>query len=174
MKKINCLVVPLFFIVINLSLFGGSAKQPLIKDNLAYNKNQERTLSIIKPDAVKDKLIGEILSRLERANLRVVAIKMEHLSKEQAEQFYAIHKNRPFFKRLISFMTSGPVIISVLEGEKAVERNRKLMGSTDPIKADTGTIRSDFAKNVTSNAIHGSDSVETAKDEIAFFFPGIN
>ncbi len=160
-----------FFFASFLSLFAGSAKSFPTETGLTYRKNQERTLSIIKPDAVKSKLTGEILTRFERANLRIVAMKMIQLSEQRAKQFYAEHKDRPFFKDLISFMTSGPVVVSVLEGEKAIARNRKLMGATDPMKADAGTIRADFARNVTVNAVHGSDGTATAKEEIHFFFP---
>ncbi len=130
----------------------------------------ERTLSIIKPDAVANNLIGEIYHRFEKAGLRIVAAKMMHLTKAQAEGFYAVHKSRPFFNDLVEFMTSGPVVVQVLEGENAIARNRELMGATDPAKADPGTIRADFAKTVQENAVHGSDSPETAKTEISYFF----
>lgn len=130
----------------------------------------ERTLSIIKPDAVKKGHIGDILSRFERANLRVIAIEIRHLSQKQAQEFYAVHKDRPFFHDLITFISSGPIVISVLEGEKAIEKNRALMGDTDPTKAAPGTIRADFADSIEANAVHGSDGKETAKAEIAFFF----
>ncbi len=130
----------------------------------------ERTLSIIKPDAVANNLIGEIYHRFEKAGLRIVAAKMLHLTKAQAEGFYGVHKSRPFFNDLVEFMTSGPVVIQVLEGENAIARNRELMGATDPAKADPGTIRADFAKAVQENAVHGSDSPETAKMEINYFF----
>ncbi|TSA85993.1 nucleoside-diphosphate kinase [Helicobacter mehlei] len=129
-----------------------------------------RTLSIIKPDGVKKKIIGKIITRFEEAGLEVVKIKRMHLSVTQAQDFYAIHKDRPFFKDLIAFMTSGDVVVMVLEGEKAVEKNRKLMGATDPKKADPGTIRADFADNIDANVVHGSDSKENAQQEIAFFF----
>ena len=131
----------------------------------------ERTLSIIKPDAVAKNVIGEIYSRFEKAGLRIVAARMLHLSREQAGEFYAVHRERPFYKDLVEFMTSGPVVVQVLEGESAIERNRELMGSTDPQKAAAGTIRADFASTVDENAVHGSDGPETAKVEIAFFFP---
>lgn len=131
---------------------------------------QERTLSIIKPDAVGKNHIGEILARFEKAGLRVVAAKMKHLSKKDAEGFYAVHQGRPFFKDLVSFMTTGPVLIAVLEGEGAVNKNREIMGATDPKKAQPGTIRADFAQTIDENAVHGSDSVENAKTEINFFF----
>jgi nucleoside-diphosphate kinase len=130
----------------------------------------ERTLSIVKPDAVAKNIIGQIYSRFEQAGLRVVAAKMAHLTQSQAEGFYAVHKERPFFKDLVKFMTSGPVMIQVLEGENAVAKNREIMGATDPKKAAPGTIRADFANNVEENAVHGSDAVETAKQEISYFF----
>ena len=134
----------------------------------------ERTLSIIKPDAVAKNVIGQIYTRFEAAGLKVVAAKMLHLSKGDAEAFYAVHKERPFFKDLVSFMISGPVMIQALEGEGAVLKNRDLMGATDPKKADAGTIRADFADSIDANAVHGSDAVDAAKVEIAFFFPGMN
>ena len=130
----------------------------------------ERTLSIIKPDTVAKNVIGEILSRFEKAGLKILAAKMLHLKRAQAEGFYAVHKDRPFYKDLVAFMTSGPVMVQVFEGENAIARNRELMGATDPSKADAGTIRADFAKTVDENAVHGSDSSDTAKTEIAFFF----
>jgi nucleoside-diphosphate kinase len=130
----------------------------------------ERTLSIIKPDAVAKSVIGDIYTRFEKGGLRIIAAKMLHLSREQAEGFYAIHRERPFFKDLVEFMISGPVMVQVLEGENAISLNRELMGATDPKKAALGTIRADFAKTVDENAVHGSDSPETAKTEIAFFF----
>ena len=131
----------------------------------------ERTLSIIKPDAVAKNVIGQILSRFEAAGLKVVAMKMALLSEAEAGGFYAVHKDRPFFKDLITFMTSGPVSIQVLEGENAIQKNRELMGATDPKKADKGTIRADFAESIDANAVHGSDSPETAAVEVAYFFP---
>src|SRR5438874_10917854 len=134
----------------------------------------ERTLSIIKPDAVKKNAIGKILARFEAAGLRVVAARMMHLSREQAEGFYAVHRQRPFFRDLVQFMTSGPVLIQVLEGENAIAKNRELMGATDPRKAERGTIRADFADSIDANAVHGSDAPETAAVEVAFFFPGMN
>jgi nucleoside-diphosphate kinase len=134
----------------------------------------ERTLSIIKPDAVAKNVVGQIYARFEAAGLKVVAAKMVHLSQGEAEAFYAVHKERPFFKDLVSFMISGPVMIQALEGEGAVLKNRDLMGATDPKKADAGTIRADFADSIDANAVHGSDAVETAKEEIAFFFAGMN
>jgi nucleoside-diphosphate kinase len=134
----------------------------------------QRTLSIIKPDAVKKNVIGQIYARFEQAGLKIVASKMAHLSKNEAEQFYAVHKERPFFKDLVSFMISGPVMIQVLEGENAIVKNRELMGATDPKKADKGTIRADFADSIDANAVHGSDAPETAAVEVAFFFPGMN
>lgn len=131
----------------------------------------ERTLSIIKPDAVAKNVIGEIYSRFEKAGLRIVAARMAHLSREQAGQFYAVHKERPFYNDLVEFMTSGPVMVQVLEGENAIDLNRELMGATDPAKAAPGTIRADFAQTVDENAVHGSDGPDTAKVEIGFFFP---
>ena len=130
----------------------------------------ERTLSILKPDAVAKNVIGQILSRFENANLKIIASKMLHLSKTQAEEFYAIHKERPFYADLVNFMISGPVLVSVLEGENAVLKNRDIMGATNPAEADAGTIRRDFASSIDENAVHGSDSLENANTEIAFFF----
>ncbi len=130
----------------------------------------EKTISIIKPDAVAKNLIGKIYERFESNGLKVIAAKMKHLSTKEAEGFYAVHKDRPFFKDLVSFMTSGPVMIQVLEGENAVLKNRELMGATDPKKAEAGTIRADFADSIDENAVHGSDSVENAAIEIAYFF----
>ncbi|HEH4506071.1 TPA: nucleoside-diphosphate kinase [Campylobacter coli] len=130
----------------------------------------EKTLSIIKPDAVKKGVIGKILDRFESNGLRIAAIKKVQLSKEQAEAFYAVHKERPFFKDLVEFMISGPVVVSVLEGEGAVLKNRDLMGATNPKEAKPGTIRADFAESIDANAVHGSDSLENAKIEIEFFF----
>jgi nucleoside-diphosphate kinase len=131
----------------------------------------ERTLSIIKPDAVAKNAIGQILARFEKAGLKVVAARMAWLSRAEAEGFYAVHKSRPFFKDLVEFMTSGPVMIQVLEGPDAIARNRDLMGATDPKKAEKGTIRADFAQSIDANAVHGSDAPETAAVEIAYFFP---
>jgi len=131
----------------------------------------ERTLSIIKPDAVAKNVIGEIYARFEKAGLRIVAARMTHLSRKDAEGFYAVHKGRPFFHDLVEFMSSGPVMIQVLEGENAILRNRDLMGATDPKKAAKGTIRADFAQSIDANAVHGSDAPETAQVEIAYFFP---
>jgi nucleoside-diphosphate kinase len=131
----------------------------------------ERTLSIIKPDAVKKNAIGQILARFEAAGLRVIAARMMHLSSREAEGFYAVHRGRPFFRDLVSFMVSGPVLVQVLEGESAIVRNRELMGATDPKKAAKGTIRADFADSIDANAVHGSDAVDTARTEIAYFFP---
>lgn len=130
----------------------------------------ERTLSIIKPDAVAKNVIGPILSRFEKAGLRIAAAKMMHLTKTQAEQFYAVHKERPFFPALVSFMSSGPVLVQVLEGENAIAMNRQVMGATNPKDAAAGTIRADFADSIDHNAVHGSDAPETAKQEITFFF----
>ncbi len=134
---------------------------------------RERTLSIIKPDAVKKNVIGQILSRFEAAGLKLVAVEMKHLSRAEAESFYAIHRERPFFRDLVAFMISGPVLVSVLEGDHAVAKNRELMGATDPKKALPGTIRADFADSIDANAVHGSDSVENARIEIAQFFPSL-
>ena len=133
----------------------------------------ERTLSIIKPDAVAKNVIGKIYDRFESAGLKVVAAKMAHLSRQEAEQFYGVHKDRPFFKDLVDFMISGPVMIQALQGENAIAKHRELMGATDPKKADKGTIRADFADSIDANAVHGSDAPETAAIEIAFFFPGM-
>ena len=132
----------------------------------------ERTLSIIKPDAVKKNVIGKILARFEEAGLKVVAARMMHLSRMEAEGFYAVHRARPFFKDLVDFMVSGPVLVQVLEGDNAIARNRDLMGATDPKKAAAGTIRADFAQSIDANAVHGSDAPETAQVEIAYFFSG--
>ena len=134
----------------------------------------ERTLSIIKPDAVEKNVIGKIYARFEAAGLKVVAARMAQLSKAEAEAFYAVHKERPFFNDLVGFMVSGPVMIQVLEGEDAIIKNRDLMGATDPKKAAPGTIRADFADSIDANAVHGSDAPETAAQEIAFFFAGMN
>ncbi|RMG58369.1 MAG: nucleoside-diphosphate kinase [Gammaproteobacteria bacterium] len=133
----------------------------------------ERTISIIKPDAVAKNVIGQIYTRFEEAGLRIIAAKMMHLSREQAEGFYEVHRERPFFKDLIDFMTSGPVMIQVLEGENAVAKNRELMGATNPAEAAPGTIRADFAETIDENAVHGSDSLENAAREIAYFFSEI-
>ncbi len=134
----------------------------------------ERTLSIIKPDAVAKNVIGQIYSRFENAGLKVVAARMAHLSQAQAEGFYAVHRERPFFKDLVSFMISGPVMIQVLEGEGAIGKNRELMGATDPKKAAPGTIRADFADSIDANAVHGSDGPDTARQEIGYFFPSLD
>jgi len=134
----------------------------------------ERTLSIIKPDAVAKNVIGEIYSRFEKAGLKVIAARMVQLSQAEAEGFYAVHRERPFFKDLVSFMISGPVMIQVLQGEGAILKNRDLMGATDPKKAAPGTIRADFADSIDANAVHGSDAPETAAVEIAYFFPALN
>ena len=131
----------------------------------------ERTLSIVKPDAVAKNVIGEIYARFEKAGLKVVAAKMKHLSKQEAEGFYAVHRERPFFPALVNFMSSGPVMVQVLEGEGAVLKNRELMGATNPKDAAPGTIRADFADSIDANAVHGSDSLENAVIEIAYFFP---
>ena len=134
----------------------------------------ERTLSIIKPDAVAKNVIGQIYTRFESAGLKIVAARMMHLSRADAEGFYAVHRARPFFSDLVSFMISGPVMVQVLEGEGAILKNRELMGATDPKKADKGTIRADFAASIDANAVHGSDAAETAAVEIAYFFPAMN
>jgi nucleoside-diphosphate kinase len=134
----------------------------------------ERTLSIIKPDAVAKNVVGQIYSRFEGAGLKIVAARMVKLSQADAEGFYAVHRDRPFFKDLVSFMISGPVMIQVLQGDNAVARNRELMGATDPKKAAAGTIRADFADSIDANAVHGSDGPDTARDEIAYFFPALN
>ncbi|KAF3998851.1 nucleoside-diphosphate kinase [Glaciimonas immobilis] len=134
----------------------------------------ERTLSIIKPDAVAKNVIGQIYSRFETAGLKIIAARMIHLSRAEAEGFYAVHAARPFFKDLVDFMISGPVIVQALEGENAVLTHRDLMGATDPKKADKGTIRADFADSIDANAVHGSDAAETAAVEIAYFFPALN
>lgn len=131
---------------------------------------KQRTLSIIKPDAVGKNHIGEILARFEKAGLSIVAAKLLHLSDEQAGEFYAVHKERPFYGELVAFMTSGPVFVSVLEGEDAIAKNRDIMGATNPKEAAPGTIRADFAESIDANAVHGSDGEDTAKTEIAFFF----
>jgi len=131
----------------------------------------ERTLSIIKPDAVAKNAIGEIYARFEKAGLRIAAARMLWLSRADAEGFYAVHRERPFFRDLVEFMTTGPVMVQVLEGENAIAKNRELMGATDPRKAAPGTIRADFAQSIDANAVHGSDAPETAKVEIAYFFP---
>ena len=131
----------------------------------------ERTLSIIKPDAVANNVIGEIYARFEKAGLRIAAARMMWMSRADAEGFYAVHRERPFFKDLVDFMTTGPVMIQVLEGDNAIAKNRELMGSTDPKKAASGTIRADFAQSIDANAVHGSDAPETAGVEIAYFFP---
>src|SRR4249920_2670459 len=133
----------------------------------------ERTLSIIKPDAVAKNVIGQIYARFEAAGLKIVAARMAHLSRGEAEAFYAVHKARPFFKDLVTFMTSGPVMIQVLQGDNAIAKNRELMGATDPKKAAPGTIRADFADSIDANAVHGSDAPETAGIEVAFFFPAM-
>ena len=134
----------------------------------------ERTLSIIKPDAVEKNVIGQIYSRFENAGLKIIAARMAQLSRAEAEGFYAVHRERPFFKDLVDFMISGPVMVQVLEGDNAILKNRDLMGATDPKKADKGTIRADFADSIDANAVHGSDAPETAKVEISYFFPALN
>jgi nucleoside-diphosphate kinase len=133
----------------------------------------ERTLSIVKPDAVAKNVIGEIYTRFEKAGLKIVAARMVHMSRREAEGFYAVHRERPFFKDLVDFMVSGPVMVQVLEGDDAIRKNRDLMGATDPRKAAKGTIRADFAQTIDANAVHGSDGPETAAVEIAYFFPAL-
>ena len=130
----------------------------------------ERTFSIVKPDGVEKNLIGEVYARFEKAGLKIVAARMLHLSREQAEGFYAVHKERPFFNDLVSYMISGPVMVQVLEGENAIALNREIMGATNPAEADPGTIRADFAKSIEENVVHGSDGPDTAREEIAYFF----
>jgi nucleoside-diphosphate kinase len=132
----------------------------------------ERTLSIVKPDGVARNLIGEVYRRFEQAGLKIIAARMRHLSQREAEQFYAVHSERPFYQDLVRYMTSGPVIVQVLEGENAIAKNREIMGATDPKKADKGTIRGDLAESIERNVAHGSDATETAAREIAFFFAG--
>ena len=134
----------------------------------------ERTLSIIKPDAVAKNVIGQILSRFEAGGLKIVAARMMQLSRAEAEAFYGVHRERPFFRDLVDFMVSGPIMVQVLEGENAIAKNRELMGATDPKKAAPGTIRADFAASIDANAVHGSDAPETARNEVAFFFPAMN
>ena len=134
----------------------------------------ERTFAIIKPDAVERRLAGQILARIEAAGFTVRALRLQHLSKKEAEGFYAVHRERPFFRDLVDFMTTGPVMVQVLEGDDAIAKNRELMGATDPKKAAAGTIRADFADSIDANAVHGSDAPETAAVEIGFFFPGMN
>jgi nucleoside-diphosphate kinase len=152
------------------------ARMQSFAKSLIQRKNMatERTLSIIKPDAVAKNVIGQIYARFEGAGLKIIAAKMAHLSRGEAEAFYAVHKARPFFKDLVDFMVSGPVMIQVLEGDNAIAKNRELMGATDPKKAEKGTIRADFADSIDANAVHGSDAPETAAVEVAFFFPGMN
>jgi len=143
---------------------------PEISLNLAPKQQEEMTLSIIKPDAVASNHIGEIISRFEKNGLQVVGIKMIHLTKEQAGKFYEVHKSRPFYPELTAFMSSKPIVVLALQGKNAIAKNREMMGATDPSKATAGTLRKDFATSVTQNAVHGSDSLDTAKEEIAFFF----
>jgi nucleoside-diphosphate kinase len=134
----------------------------------------ERTLSIIKPDAVAKNVIGEIYSRFEKAGLKIIAAKMKHLSRREAEGFYAVHRERPFFKSLVEFMTSGPVVVQVLEGENAIAKNREVMGATNPANAAPGTIRKEFAESIEANSVHGSDAQDTAVNEIKFFFSDLD
>jgi nucleoside-diphosphate kinase len=145
--------------------------KPVLTSTTECHVAIQRTLSIIKPDAVGKDVIGKIYSRFESNGLKVIAAKMKHLSRQEAEGFYAVHKGRPFFNDLVSFMISGPVMVQVLEGEEAIAKNRELMGATDPQKAAPGTIRADFAQSIDANAVHGSDAPETAAVEIAYFFP---
>ena len=149
-------------------------KSMVFRNAWSRSMSIQRTLSIIKPDAVAKNVIGKIYQRFEDAGLRIIAARLAHLSEREAGEFYAVHRERPFFKDLVKFMTSGPVMVQVLEGENAIAKNRELMGATDPKKADPGTIRADFAESIDANAVHGSDAPETAAVEIAFFFPGIN
>jgi nucleoside-diphosphate kinase len=137
---------------------------------ISASEERERTLSIIKPDAVADNHIGEIIMRFEKEGLHIAGIKMVQMTREDAEQFYAVHKDRPFFPNLVAFMSSGPIVVMVLEGENSIQKNRAIMGATDPQKAAAGTLRANFASSVERNAVHGSDAPETAKVEIAFFF----
>ena len=130
----------------------------------------ERTFSIVKPDGVEKNLIGEVYRRFEQAGLRIIASRMLHLTREQAEEFYAVHKERPFYNDLVAYMTSGPVVVQTLEGEDAIQRNREIMGATNPADAEPGTIRADFAASIEANVVHGSDGPDTARDEINFFF----
>lgn len=143
---------------------------PPQSDGLHTNQKIERTLSILKPDALKNRHIGDIISRFEGAGLRVAALKMTKLTPDQAAQFYQMHRDRPFYSDLVKLMTSGPVVIMVLEGDQAISKNRQLMGATDPEKAEKGTIRADFAESISQNTVHGSDSPEAARQEISFFF----
>lgn len=142
----------------------------LLLTTLAFGESMQQTLSIIKPDAVAKNHVGDIISRFEKAGLRVAGMKMLHLSQEQAGEFYAVHKERPFYGELVAFMTSGPVVVLVLEGDDAIAKNRELMGDTDPKKAAKGTIRGDFAESIDANAVHGSDGPDTAAVEVPFFF----
>jgi nucleoside-diphosphate kinase len=154
-------------------------QQPLVLIVSPFGKKEseimavERTLSIIKPDAVAKNVIGQIYARFEKAGLKIIAAQMRHLSRGEAEAFYAVHKERPFFKDLVDFMVSGPVMIQVLEGDNAIAKNRDLMGATDPKKAEAGTIRADFADSIDANAVHGSDGPDTARQEVSFFFAGL-
>jgi nucleoside-diphosphate kinase len=159
------------------SLPGGGQRVPASRPFISKKPSImaiERTLSIIKPDAVKKNAIGQIIARFEGAGLRVVAARMVQLSRAEAEAFYAVHRERPFFKDLVDFMVSGPTVVQVLEGEGAIAKNRDLMGATDPKKAAPGTIRADFADSIDANAVHGSDGPDTARVEVAFFFPAMS
>lgn len=163
----GCLAVVCFVMMIGCQADAQEKAKAAVADS---NAPQQYTLSIIKPNAVADNHVGAIIDRLERGGLRVEGLKMLHLSKEQAQQFYAVHKDRPFYNDLVDFMTSGPVVVIALQGPNAIAKNREIMGATDPSKAAPGTIRADFAESVTKNAVHGSDAPETAEAEIAFFF----
>jgi nucleoside-diphosphate kinase len=154
----------------NLGWKPNLVNQPNSPTKLEYSMSIEQTLSIIKPDAVGKNVIGKIMDRFESAGLKIVACRMMHLSREQAEAFYAVHKDRPFYGELVEYMISGAVIIQILEGEEAIQRNRDVMGATNPTEAAPGTIRADFAESVQANAVHGSDSPTTAQQEISYFF----
>lgn len=164
-------IISFFFLLItslaiSTGISGYEEKQPKKGNVMAL----EQTLSIVKPDAVRKNVIGEIIARLEKAGLKIVAAKMVHLSQSEAEEFYAVHSARPFYSALVNFISSGPVLVMVLEGENAIAKNREVMGATDPKNAAVGTIRADFADSIDQNAVHGSDGPETAKVEIQFFF----
>ena len=166
MLKAFCLLLPLFCVAAEATTDAPSAKEEAKQTTVVI----EQTLSIIKPDAVENNVIGEILEYFETAGLKVVASKMTRLTPEQAKAFCSDHKDKPFFASLIEYMTSGPIVVQVLEGENAIALNRQIMGVTDPSKAAPGTLRADFGKDITHNAIHGSDSKDSAKSEISFFF----
>lgn len=168
-RKNTAGMAPYSVVFLLFRFISGSAKLSVQKLK-ETTMQKERTLSIVKPDAVKKNHIGAILSRFEGQGLKIVAAKMVHLTRAQAEAFYAVHKERPFYKNLVEFMISGPVLVSVLEGENAIAKNRDIMGATDPKKANPGTIRADFAASIDENAVHGSDAADTARTEIMFFF----